>query len=252
MGLVFGLLLSVQAFAKQSKDDDGGDKNAKKKGDQITMTGIDAFDSVFKQVGDIDHTLAGIEGQLRDGKGNLNTALDLKKGTTLSDGLAELQKRGGSKIKLATDRGAMPKLEAEDGVPTNVRNAVDAVNAMTANFGGSLDQLTSLAPDIEKLAKQSGKMPGRLVEEFKKSGNGGLFDRLFKLPKAAKALKGDIAVTTGLPDRAAGLSDRMNDILGTVEGSFGGHPTHHGSGGGDKDGDKGNQSGKGKGKGKKK
>ena len=127
--LLFGLLLSVQASAK-NKDDDG-DKNGKKKGDQITMTGIDAFDSVFKQVGDIDHTLAGIEGQLRDGKNNLNSALDLKKGTTLADGLAELQKRGGSKIKVATDRGSMPRLEAEDGVPTNVRNAVNAVNDMT-------------------------------------------------------------------------------------------------------------------------
>jgi hypothetical protein len=230
LGVIFALSLSVQAFAKDSKDDHGkGKKDAQQ---HIQKTGIEVFDSVFSQVDDIDHTLSSIEGQLRDGKNNLNSALALQKGTPLADGLAELKNRAGNKVSLAMDKGTVPKLEANDALPSNVRNAVDAVNQMTSNFGVSIDQLTGLAPDMEKLVKQTGKMPGRLVEEFKKGGNGGLFDRLFKLPKIAKALKGDLAVTAGLPDRAQGIQDRMNDIMGTVESSFGNGPVHHPSGGG--------------------
>lgn len=251
-GVIFALSLSAQAFAKDSKDDGKDDSSKDKKAPEahVQMTGIDAFDSVFKQVDGIDHTLSSIEGQLRDGKNNLNTALALKKGTSIADGLTELKSRAGNKVSLAMDKGTIPKLEASDALPSNVKNAVDAVNEMTSNFGLSLDQLTSLQPDMEKLIKQTGKMPGRLVDEFKKSGNSGLLDRLFKMPKVAKALKGDLAVTAGLPDRAQGIEDRMNDIFGAVEGSFGTGPVHHPSGGGnagDKTG-KGN-SGKGKGKG---
>jgi len=244
--MVFALTLSVQAMAKDTKGDDHGGGKKKQPDAHVQMTGIEAFDSVFKQVDDIDHTLSSIEGQLRDSKNNLNTALALKKGTALTEGLTELKNRAGNKVSLAMDKGTVPKLEASDALPSNVKNAVDAVNEMTSNFGVSLDQLTSLAPDMEKLVKQSGKMPGRLIDEFKKGGNSGLLDRLFKLPKVAKALKGDLTVTAGLPDRAQGLTDRMNDIFGTVEGSFGNGPVHHPTaGGGAGNGDKGSTGGNG-------
>jgi len=248
-GIVVSLSLSVQAMAKD-KDKDKDDHGDKGKGSEthVQMTGIDAFDSVFKQVDGIDHTLSSIEGQLRDSKNNLNTALALKKGTSVADGLTELKSRAGNKVSLAMDKGTIPKLEANDALPSNVKNAVDAVNQMTSNFGLSIDQLTGLQPDMEKLVKQTGKMPGRLIDEFKKGGNSGLLDRLFKLPKVAKALKGDLAVTAGLPDRAQGIQDRMNDILGTVEGSFGNGPVHHPSGGGNGDKDKGGKGNSGKGK----
>jgi len=265
IGVIFALSLSVQAFAKDAPDGGKGDGKGDSKGKKeapahIQMTGIEAFDSVFKQVDDIDHTLSTIEGQLRDDKNNLNTALALKKGTSITDGLTELKSRAGNKVSLAMDKGAVPKLEASDAVPSNVKGGVDAVNEMTTNFGASIEQLTGLAPDMEKLVKQTGKMPGRLVDEFKKGGNGGLFDRLFKMPKVAKTLKGDLAVTAGLSDRAQGIQDRMNDIMGAVESSFGNGPVHHpgagspSGGGGNAGGDKGNagkgNAGKGKDKGK--
>jgi hypothetical protein len=219
MVFAVGLLLSGVA---QAKDDKGKGKDKKDQPDGIELTGIEAFDSVFSQVADIDKTLSKMEGQLRDGKNNLNEALDLKKGTPVSDGLAELKTRAGNKVQVAMDKGGMPKLEATDALPSNVQGAVEAVNAMTSNFGVSIQQLTDLAPEMQQLVKQTSKMPGRLVDEFSKSGGGGLFDKLFKLPKISKALTQDVQLTAGLPDRANGIQSKMTDIAGSVSSSFGG------------------------------
>jgi hypothetical protein len=86
----------------------------------------------------------------------------------------------------------------------------------------SIQQLTDLAPEMQQLVKQTSKMPGRLVDEFSKSGGGGLFDKLFKLPKISKALTQDVQLTAGLPDRANGIQSKMTDIAGSVSSSFGG------------------------------
>src|SRR5687767_8625177 len=75
--LVVMLVLSVAAADASAKDD----KKKKEKATGIEETGIEAFDKVFNRVGEIDALLADAESQLRSGKRNLNTALELKKGT---------------------------------------------------------------------------------------------------------------------------------------------------------------------------
>ena len=242
--LLFSVLLLASAlgagdaFAKEKgkgkgkgKDEDAG----------IQMTGIEAFDSVFKKVGQIDRKLTQSEHQLRTGKNNLNAALDLKRGTPLTDGLAELKRRAGNKVELAAGSGAVPKLAVKDAVPSNVANAVNAVNSMTENFAASINELTSLTPEIEQLVKQTSKMPSRLKTEFAKDSN--LIERLFKLPKTTKALTNDIKITTGLADRTTSLTNRMTEVLDVVYSEFGGQGRRPSAGGGNGGGGGGGKSG---------
>lgn len=231
--LLFSVLLLASALGASdafAKDKAKGKGKGKGEDVGIQMTGIEAFDSVFKKVGQIDRKLVQSENQLRTGKNNLNAALDLKKGTPLSDGLAELKRRAGNKVELAAGNGAVPKLAVKDAVPSNVANAVNAVNSMTENFAASITELTGLAPEIDQLVKQTGKMPSRLKSEFAKDSN--IIERIFKLPKTAKALTNDIKITSGLPDRTTSLTNRMTEVLDVVYSEFGGQGRRPGAGGG--------------------
>lgn len=213
--LLAGALVASPAWA--------GKKDAKGKGkgkddDGILLTGIEAFDDVFVRVGEIDARLTSAESQLRVAKKNLNTALDLKKGTPLADGLAELADRAEGQLTLAIGEQKIPKLQATDAVPSNVQSAVDAVNLLTTNLTTSIADLQALGPEIDGLVKATRTMPTKLKEEF--SDSAGLLEKLFELPKTTKALSRDISITTGLPDRTANLTGRMTDLLGVVHTEF--------------------------------
>ena len=208
------MALGSDAWAGKDKD-----KKKDKKQQGIELTGIQSFDRVFARVGEIDSLLTDAELQLRTGKRNLNTALDLKKGTPIADGLANLQNRAEGKLGIAMD-GAVPKLAATDAVPANVQNAVDAVNGLTLNMTTSLADIKAIAPEIDRLVKDAQKLPNRLKDEFTKTNGAGLVDMLFKLPKTSKALTHDIKVTTGLAGRTTALTSRMTDILGVLHDEF--------------------------------
>jgi hypothetical protein len=202
--------------------DDAWAKDKKEKGrpaQGIEPTGIQSFDRVFDRVDEIDSLLSHADAQLRTGKRNLNSALELKKGTPVADGIAELQRRAEGKLGIAMD-GAVPKLTATDAVPTNVQSAVDAVNGLTSNLTASLADLQGLAPQIEGLVKDTQKLPNRLKDEFTKTNGAGLLDLLFKLPKTTKALTHDLEVTAGLTGRTTSLTGRITDILGVVQSEF--------------------------------
>lgn len=210
--LVLGSLAASPAWA-------GKDKKKKGKDDEgILLTGIEAFDDVFVRVGEIDARLASAEGQLRSAKKNLNTALELKKGTPLADGIAELSARAQGQVTVALTEQAVPKLQVSDAVPSNVQSAVDAVNTLTSNLTTSIADLQALGPEIDGLVKATRTMPTKLKDEF--SDSAGLIEKLFELPKTTKALNRDISITTGLPERTTSLTGRMTDILGIVNTEF--------------------------------
>jgi hypothetical protein len=232
---LMGLVLSSSAIAKEKK------KGKEEEG--IIPTGIASFDRVFNRVDAIDGRLTRSERQVRTSKTNLNTALDLKRNAPMSTAVTQLRNQAEGKVQLAVDDKAVPKLQVTDAVPRNVQNAVDALNAMTTNFSTTLEELTGLAPEIDKLVKDTRKMPANLKDEFAK-GNEGLLDQLLKLPKASKALTHDIGVTKGLTGRTTSLTREMNQVLGLVSTEFapgkkptgGTKPAPKGGGGGAKKG----------------
>ncbi|MCA9490146.1 MAG: hypothetical protein KC621_09485 [Myxococcales bacterium] len=223
---VLSLLVAGDAFGASKS------KKSKNKADTgVQETGIEAFDSVFARVGEIDAQLTSTETELRTGKRNLNSALDLQRGTPLTDGITELQKRAEGKLQVTLTKGNVPTLSATDAIPTNVQSAVDAVNALSLNMTTSLTGMQSLVPEIQGLIDEAGHMPDRLKDEFS-GGSANLVDQLFKLPKTTKALKADIDLTMGLDDRAMSLTNRMTDLLDLVTTEFAPGPSNgHGNAG---------------------
>ena len=207
---VIGIAFAGPAAAKKGNKGDEG----------IIPTGIVAFDRVFDRVGAIDRRLKKSERQLRQGKKNFNTALGLPKKTPIATGIAELKQRGASKLKLAAN-GKVPQLTYADGVPTDVRNAAEAANAMVGNFSTTIAELAGIAPEIVGIVAEVRNFPANLQREFA-AGHAGLFKKLFGLPKAAKALAHDLKVTKDLPVRAANVTRRMTEVVGAVAQSFGG------------------------------
>ncbi|MEZ4238834.1 MAG: hypothetical protein R3F59_22305 [Myxococcota bacterium] len=207
-----GLVLASGAQAKDAK-------KGKKEDTGIILTGVSSFDKVFTRVDNIDGRLTKSEKQVRTSRTNLNTALGVKRNAPVSTALTQLRNQAEGKVRLAVDDKAMPKLELTDAVPPNVQKAVDALNAMTANYSTTLTELTGLKPEIEKLVQSTRKMPANLKNEFSKD-NAGLLDQVFKLPKTAKALKQDITVTKGLTGRTTALTKECTTVLGLVKNEF--------------------------------
>jgi hypothetical protein len=199
-----------------TEQDDGGNK--KKSDTAIKDTGIDLFDDVFRKVGPIDRTLSSVEGSLRSAKLNLIGALALEKGTPLKDAVAELENRAGNKISLVK-KGSVPTLSVSDGVPSNVKSAVDAVNGLTKDLTSSMDDLKALPAQIDALVNQTKKFPNQLKAEFQK-GNDSILALLFQLPKASSALKHNLGIVSDLPGRTTRVTDRSTEILGVVTTTF--------------------------------
>ncbi len=208
---------------KKGKDDDG-----------ILLTGIEAFDDVFVRVGEIDQRLTRAERSLKSGQRELNTSLELKRGTPFTDAVAELKKRADNKLELTLTNMNAPKLGVSDAVPTNVQTSVDAFNALTLDITSSLDDLASIGPEIDSLVKASKDFPAALKDEFKKDAN--WLDMIFALPKTSKALSRDIGITTALPGRAQAVTSEMVGLMDIVKSEFqpaggGGNGRNNGGGG---------------------
>ena len=217
--LLTGSVASAAPRGEETEQAEGKGGGKKKKDKGIESTGIASFDRVFEKVGSIDTTLSKVEGSLRSAKLNLSTALALEQGTPLRDALAELQRTAGGKISLV-QRGKIPTLSVADGVPSNVRTAVNAVNDLVGNLSGSMDELVALPGQISGLVKETKDFPSQLRAEFSKDSSG-LLALLFKLPKVSSALRHNLAVVTGLPDRTVRVTERSTEILGVVTSSFG-------------------------------
>ncbi len=97
-----------------------------------------------------------------------------------------------------------------------VSDAVKAVNSITTGFSSSVAELSSLDKDLDKLVRESKAMPTKLKGEF----DGNFIEQIFKLPKTSKTLTSNIKITSGLPNRSAGVVNEMGSILGTVHKEF--------------------------------
>lgn len=204
--LAMALMGAAPAHAKKDKKKDKG----------IQETGIEAFDKVFSDVGSIDARLSNASKVLSSAKKELNTTLGLKKGTPLSDAIKELNTRADGKIGLAMN-GKVPKLEPTDAVPTDVQTGIDSVNQMNTDIVTAIADLTQASKDVSSLVKQTKTFPKEIKNEFEGEG---LLDKIFKMPKAAKATGHNLGITKELPKKTESVLGRMQDIEQTVRSEF--------------------------------
>lgn len=212
-----GSAKTEEASGKSDGGKKGGGKKGKgkKKDGGVQKTGIASIDQVMTRLEAVDDTLSSVETSLRSGKNNLNTALQLEKGTPLKDAIADLQRQAGNKLALV-QKGKVPQLAVTDAVPANVQQAVDGLNGLLSDLTSSLDDLQALPSQVSALVNESKGLPMKLKDDF----DGDLLATLFALPKATSALNSDLDLITGLPDRVTSVTSRTTEILSLVSSSF--------------------------------
>jgi peptidoglycan hydrolase-like protein with peptidoglycan-binding domain len=203
----------TSALAKKSKKGKN-DKELPK----VELVGLTSVDETFKQLRKLDNKVGSAEKEVDKSQRNLNKALGIKNDTPIKKALDDLKKKADGKVNVVTD-GGTPKLQAKEGVPQNVSDAVDAVNVMTAAFSKSISDLKGAEKEANKLVKTSQKMPEKVKNEFK-NDSGSFLDILFKLPKTMKSVGGNIKVAGSLPGRTGKVVGKMTGIIGAITSEF--------------------------------
>lgn len=219
--LALVVMLSPEVALAKGKNGKGGGR----RGDDITLTGFKSIDKVFREIKDIDERVDVAEEAMSTAKRQLNLALDLKRGTPLKDAITDLKAKGGDNLQLLMV-GNVPKLTAADAAPQNITEAVAAVNGMTSALVTSIDELASIPDDLKDLSKALDGLPQKARAEFE----GDILGSLFKAPKLLKSIKGNVAVTTALPERSVDVSKRAAAIVSLVGTEFKPAPGHQGDG----------------------
>ncbi len=182
---------------KKDKDDDG-----------IWQVGFETIDSFFADVDKLNRDLDAANRLLDGAKTDLNSALGLRKRTTLPKALAELNTRAEGKLGVVM-KGKVPTLAASDAVPTDVQAGIDAVNGFTKKMERSMTRLADAPATASSLVKKSRTLPDDVKAEI---AAGNLIDNIIKGPKAVKAVNHNVGVTKALPGKADKTVTRLDSI----------------------------------------
>ncbi len=204
------IVVPGSALAKKGKKRD-------KKDEGIMEVGIESIDDFFADVSRIDRNLNGANRLLEAARGDLNSALGLKKRTTLPKAIAELDARADGKLKLVM-KGKVPTLSASEAVPSDVTAGIDAVNGFTHKMQRSIMKLADAPVAAASLAKKSRTLPQKTKDEI---AEGNLLDHIFKGPKAIKAVNHNVGITKKLPSKTDKTVTRLDRINRSIVTEFG-------------------------------
>ncbi len=191
--------LCLTLGSAEAKNNNGNNKGVE---NSIQTTGVKSFDKVFNEAAAIDTILDDARRSLKSGRTNLATALDLPKGTPLQDSLDELKKRSNNKLKVANNSGKL-RIEAKDGVPTNVQSGIDAVNGMLEGYENSVKALASLPDQIQSVQTETQSLIGKLDDPSS------LGLSLVEAPGVLKKSKNNLEMISKMPNRVDKLSTEL-------------------------------------------
>ncbi len=195
---------STDAFAKKG-DDAEADFT-------IEDVGVAKVDQFYDGVEGIVTKMQAAQDDVTKAQDKLAKALGLAEGTPVADALADLQSKAEGKIELVLE-GTKPTLSVEDGVPENVKEAVNAVNAMAGKLVEAGETLKSCATDLQPMIGQAGDMPAAIADS-----DLGLKDKAVATKSAAANLKTTKQVLT----EAETLAGQCQESLELIKSTFGG------------------------------
>ena len=205
VGLILGL--SVMGMGVNPADAWAG-----KSKDQITLVGIASFDEVFSEAKSVDDALTNARKQRHQARKNVNSVMGLDKKTAFGDALNELNQRANGKVKVAM-KGNTPSLSVSDAVPTNVQEAIDAVNSAISLYSSLAKELQDVPPRCKAAVKKAKKLE---VSELKDELGGFTLNisELRERIDTVKQFKTNLEVTAGLPKKAQNL---ISNLAGDVQ-----------------------------------
>lgn len=171
------------------------------------------LDGVFDRAKSPIETLDTVRADVKGVNTSLVKALDLKEGTPFKDALADLQTKAEGKIDVAFDKGKIPTFKAQEGVPENVQQAVDALNTSFGKLDDAEDKLSKAGEELLSVAEEA----SNLISKPKDIGLKG--SKLLSTTKATnknvKTLKTGATVTKE-------LVTELGTLTADVKSSFGG------------------------------
>jgi len=194
-------------------------KKKKKKIYKIEMTGIDTFDAVFKPARKMDNKIRSANRNVRKSKKALTKALKLSKGTTYTEGLKELKRKGKKYIKVVQS-GGMPRLSVKSAAPDDIKQGVDAVNTLLKKVPAAIKDVNSAAEASDDLVKAAMKFPQQIQSELAKTGSSGLIALVTKVPKLSKTVLRNLRTMKSIPGRAADTTKDLGKISNTIVKTF--------------------------------
>lgn len=190
-----------------------GQEDAAAKYPKIEMTGVAQFDDVFGKAKTIQDTLDTQKTELVTARTNLNSALGVAADAPVKTALEDLKTKAEGKLKVVMN-GTTPKLEAADGVPDNVKAAIDAANGMLTACGNTVaagKDLTGQATELIGAAKDFPNQVGSVV-----TGDP------IAAAKSLKLVTGNLKAMATTPERIKALGDEAMLIINDVKAVFGG------------------------------
>lgn len=204
--MVFAIAMMVSvgftADAEAGKKNKGGDADKEESGKlELNLeSGIDSVDEIFKKAAAPMDTLHNAEMKLDAVPGSINTALGLGEGTPLADALAELKTKAEGKIKVGMEEGGVPKVSLEDGVPDDVKAAVDGLNTSLSEAVSAVMALTEVPAQVQEVIAAAKAFDPTSIKP------------VTAVPKATKAIGGNLKVLGGAPDQVKALGESLDNI----------------------------------------
>ncbi len=195
-------------------------KKKKAKTHKIEMTGIDAFDKVFKKARKLDNKIRSADRKVRKSKSALIKALKLGKKSTYADGLKELKKKGKKYIKVAK-KGGVPQLSVKSAAPADIKKGVEAINTLLENMPAAISDLNAATEASKGLVQEAIKFPNQIRGELAKGGYTGLIAVITKAPKIGRTTLRNLNTMKSIPGRSArtikGLAQISNSVVKTFK-----------------------------------
>jgi len=194
-----GMVSDAEAGKKKKK---GGDDSADEdKGLELNLdSGIESVDSIFKKAQAPMDTLHNAEMKLDAVPASVNTALGLGEGTPLADALAELKTKAEGKIKVGMEDGGVPKVSLEDGVPDDVKAAVEGLNTSVSEAVSAVMGLTEVPGQVTAVIDEAKAFDPTSIKP------------VTAVPKATKAIGGNLKVLGAVPGEVQALGESLDNI----------------------------------------
>ncbi len=187
---------------------------ARRERKDIVSTGLADMDSFFAKVQKLLDTLRGATDSIYTAMDNLEQALGVTEGQSLQSAMAQLKEQAAGSIKVQM-QGTQPKLVVDSGLPPEARGGVDAINGALTSLGGAVKNLATIPNQAKGLINEAKALPAKVPEMAKSAGLS-----MRDIPKALKAVKQNVQVTTGIPGEAAEAVKAAGELSKLVADTF--------------------------------
>jgi len=185
------------AWAKDS----GGDTE---QGLSMEESGIDAIDELFAKAKAPIDSITSARTKVDNVAPELNKALGLPADTPFKEGLADLKTKAEGKLEVAVSDKGVPSVTPADGMPDNVKEAVDGLNSGIGEAMAAVASLAEVPAQIQEVIAAAKDFDPTKIKPVTKA------------PKAAKALTGNLKVLGKAPGEVEALQQAVEAMTKDV------------------------------------